>query len=237
MGAQLFEARVEFPELAAQHFRHGGGHVIVDAVAACAANEIEGAVVGLEDHLHGLAGKTLAEEKAAMAQAHVRHLDGHGQPADLQLLMAPVELIGLAWCKFQRHVGVRRLEPRLLPPTPYEPSHGVVATLVALSLKLLEQDLGRASVLLGLFGVVLQLLNDPIREPFHLRHGLHRAMIFKLGRVGPEDLADRVPAQVEVPGDLPNRLLVSAMGQLDLAYCLHRQHLLVFPPWRSVERP
>ncbi|MBU0599027.1 hypothetical protein KKF61_08660, partial [Patescibacteria group bacterium] len=36
-----------------------------------------------------------------------------------------------------------------------------------------------------------------------------------------------VPAQVEVPGDLPNRLLVSAMGQLDLAYCLHRQHLLI----------
>lgn len=51
-----------------------------------------------------------------MAQAHVRHLDDHGQPADLQLLMAPVELVGLTRREFQRHVGIRRLEPRLLPP-------------------------------------------------------------------------------------------------------------------------
>jgi hypothetical protein len=193
--------------------------------------------MGFEDHLHGLARKALAEEKAAMAKAHVRHLDGHGQSADLQLLMAPVELVGLTRRELQRHVGIRRLESRLLPPAPYEPSDGVVAAFVASSLKFLVQNLRSASVLLGLLGVVLQLLNDPARESFHLRHGLDRAMVFKPGRVGPEDLANRVPAQVEVPGYLPDRLPVSTMGQLDLAYRLHRQHLLVFPPWRSVERP
>ena len=37
-------------------------------------------------------------------------------------------------------------------------------------------------------------------------------MIFKFGRAGPRDLADRVPAQVEVPGYLSGRLLVSTMG-------------------------
>ena len=52
-------------------------------------------------------------------------------------------------------------------------------------------------------------------------------MIFKLGRVGPENFADRVPAQVEVLGYLPDRLLVSTMGQLNLAYRLHSQHLLI----------
>lgn len=52
-------------------------------------------------------------------------------------------------------------------------------------------------------------------------------MIFKPGRVGPEDLADRVPAQVEVLGYLPDRFLVSTTGQLNLAYRLHSQHLLV----------
>ena len=109
----------------------------------------------------------------------------------------------------------------------HEPSHGVVAALVAPPLKLLIQDFRRAPILLGLLGVMLQLLGNPLRKTVHPRHGLDLAMIFKLGRVGPENLADRVPAQVEVLGDLPDRLLVSTMGQLDLAYCFHRQHLLV----------
>lgn len=74
---------------------------------------------------------------------------------------------------------------------------------------------------------MLQLLGNPIREPVHPRHGLDRAMVFKSGRLGSDDLTNRVPAQIEIPDYLPNRLPVSTMGQLDLAYRLHRQHLLV----------
>jgi len=119
---------------------------------------------------------------------------------------------------------------------------GLGDVLLAQVIKLLEDEkpghqsdgLGRAPILLGLLGVVLQLFDDPVRKPFHLRHGLDLTMVFKPGRVGPEDLADRVPAQVEVPGYLSDRFLVSAMGQLDLAYRLHRQHLLV--PLKSFSR-
>ena len=79
--------------------------------------------------------------------------------------MAPVILVGLARWEFQRHVGIGTLRPDSSRQRRTKPSHGVVATLVTPSLKLLEQDLRRTSVLFGLLGVVLQLLDDQSVNP------------------------------------------------------------------------
>lgn len=47
------------------------------------------------------------EEHPAVAQANMRHLDRGGRPIDQDNLVAPLELIGFAGGKTQRHEGGR----------------------------------------------------------------------------------------------------------------------------------
>ena len=80
------------------------------------------------------------EHLAAERQAEMRDLDGLHDPAELDVLMAPVELADLAGRERQRHEGLGESWAGFDGfPAPDEPLHAVVGTAVALSLQPLEQ--------------------------------------------------------------------------------------------------
>src|SRR3712207_1062402 len=73
--AQLQEAAVEAALPAGEDRVHGRAHVVVDAAPAGAAEEAEGVLVRVEDHLLGLARVGADQEQAAVAEADVGDLD------------------------------------------------------------------------------------------------------------------------------------------------------------------
>jgi hypothetical protein len=58
-------------------------------------------------------------------------LDHYGRAVDQDDLVAPIELIGLARRKGERHVGIRRGGGALTVPAPRVTAHGIVAALIA----------------------------------------------------------------------------------------------------------
>ena len=124
VGAQLQKAPpVVGALLAHEHHAHRRLHVVVDAPPADPAEEVEGPFVRLEHHLLALAREDLNQLHAAVAEPHVRclHLGRHTRQA--RVLVAPVELVGLAGIEAQRHKTLRR---RQQPPPP-TPGPGVAA--------------------------------------------------------------------------------------------------------------
>ena len=118
MGTHLQKSAIVLPVLTNEDRLHRRLHVVVDAACAGALEQREGALVGIEHHLLCLARIGANEHHAAMTQTHVRDLHGHRHAAQHDDLVAPVELVGLARCERQRHIGGRRL-PRMRPaPAP-----------------------------------------------------------------------------------------------------------------------
>jgi len=87
------EATVEHALLADEHCRHRRLHVVVDAAQGHAAEEGEAARMRIEHHLLRLARIGPDVDRARRAQPHVRDLHPHRQARDLDVLVAPVELI------------------------------------------------------------------------------------------------------------------------------------------------
>jgi hypothetical protein len=107
MIGQHHEAAVELPLLAGEDGFHDGLEVVVDHALRHAAEEREGAVMRVEDHLLGLARIGHHKHLPAEGQPEMRDLDGLHGAADLDMLVAPVELAHLAGRESQRHKGVR----------------------------------------------------------------------------------------------------------------------------------
>ena len=116
VGAQLQKAPVVGALLANEDHAHRRLHVVVDAPPADPAEEVEGPFVRLEHHLLALAREDLNQLHAAVAEPHVRrlHLGRHTRQA--RVLVAPVELVGLAGIEAQRHKTLRWRQPP--PPGP-----------------------------------------------------------------------------------------------------------------------
>ena len=89
--------------------------VVVDASPAGTLEQPECPVVGVEHHLLARARISADEEHSAVAQPDVRDLDLGRHPRQHHVLVAPVELIGLARREHQRHIGLRR-RCRTAPP-------------------------------------------------------------------------------------------------------------------------
>jgi len=70
---------------------------VVDAPRAGAPEEGEGLVMGVEDHLLRLAGIGTHEQHPAVTQADMCNLHRGRRAVDHHDLVAPVELVGLAW--------------------------------------------------------------------------------------------------------------------------------------------
>ena len=131
VAAHLQEAAIVVPLLADEDRLHRRLHVVVDAARAGALEEGEGPVVGVEHHLLGLARIGPHEQHPAVAEPDVGDLHGHRHAVHQHDLVAPVELVGLARRKAQRHIGRRRRLPRAPCPAPGVAPHRVVAAVVA----------------------------------------------------------------------------------------------------------
>ena len=130
MAAHPQKAAVELAVLADEHGLDRRLHVVVDAARAGPLEEGEGAVVRVEHHLLGLARIGPHEQHAAVAQPDMRHLDGDRRAVDQHDLVRPVELVGLARRKAQRHIGFRRRRAALGTPPLGVAANRVVAALI-----------------------------------------------------------------------------------------------------------
>ena len=97
MAAHLLEPAVVGSVAADEDRVDRGLHVVVDAPRAGAPEEGEGLVMGVEDHLLRLAGIGTHEQHPAVTQADMCHLHRGRRAVDHHDLVAPVELVGLAW--------------------------------------------------------------------------------------------------------------------------------------------
>jgi hypothetical protein len=77
MTAHLQESTIVETLLADEDGRCRRLHVVVDATLACALEQGECPVVGVEHHLLRLARIGAHEQHAAMAEPNVRHLHGY----------------------------------------------------------------------------------------------------------------------------------------------------------------
>ena len=183
-----------------------------------------------EYHLLALAGKDLDQIHPAVAQPHVRRLHPGRRTRQTRVLVAPVELVGLARIEDQRHKGLRRQQqPPPAPPGPGIAANRVIAALVARRHKvLMDLQQGQAvPALLLLVGLQLTL------ELFHprpkLRHRLDLARVAVRGRIAPHHLAYRVLGNPQIPGELLDRNALHQMIPTDLRDRFHNQHLPPHP--------
>ena len=131
MAHQLLEASVELALLADEHCVDGGLHVVVDAALAGSFEELERLFVRVEHHLLALARISPHERHPAMAKTHVRYLRHSRHTVDDDTLVAPVELVGLAWLEHERHVRLGPPRALALGPGTAVSAHGVDPPLVA----------------------------------------------------------------------------------------------------------
>ena len=237
--AHLLEAPVVGPLLADEDRVHRRLHVVVDAPPADPAEELERPVVRLEHHLLALAREQLNQQHPAVAQPHVRRLHLGRDARQDRVFVAPVELVGLARIEDQRHIGLRRWQ-RLAPtpPVPGVAAHRVVAALIAQRRQLfVKPHVGQpvpALLLLVRLQAPLQL-SDPRTQ---IRPRLNRAVVAERRLVAPHRLADRVPRNLQIPDQLPDRRALAQMFPTDPCNRLHNQHLphLVRPKTRRVQK-
>ena len=97
MAARLLEPAVVGSVAADEDRVDRGLHVVVDAPRAGAPEEGENLVMGIEDHLLRLAGIGMYGQHPAVTQADMCHLHRGRRAVDHHDLVAPVELVGLAW--------------------------------------------------------------------------------------------------------------------------------------------
>jgi hypothetical protein len=133
MTAHLQEAAIVETVLADEDRLYRCLHVVVDAAAAGPLEQREGAIVGIEHHLLRLARVGPHEQHPAVAEPKMGDLHDHRHPAQQDDFVAPVELLGLARSKAQRHIGGNRR------PSSGVPAHSIVATVVAAPTQLFEE--------------------------------------------------------------------------------------------------
>jgi hypothetical protein len=138
MPAHLQEAAVELAVLADKDALDRRLHVVVDAARAGALKEIKSPGMGIEHHLLRLARIGPHERQPAVTEPDMRHLDRDRHAVDQHDLVAPVELVGFARRKAQRHISWRRRRTACCPPPSCVAPHRVIAALITEPAQLLE---------------------------------------------------------------------------------------------------
>jgi hypothetical protein len=151
-------------------------------------------------------------------------LHRHARAVEDHDLMAPVELVGLAWVEAQRHIGRRRRLPGRLRPTGRVAPHGIVAAAIAAVAQLLVDPDERQAFPLRPPGILGQHRVQVGPPGIYLRPGLGGPVIGELGCTRADDLAHRVPRHPQLSTDLLDRLAVDEMRTPDLRDRLHNQH-------------
>ena len=207
------EARVHGARLAAADRIDRRLHVVVDAALRHAAEDGEGVVVGVEQHLVGLLRVGAQHEGAAVAELELRHGELLALAADHRPVLAPVELERFARGEHQRHEGAAARARLLIAsplPRPRERGHAVVGAAVAERHEIVEQLPPVAPLLTP----ARRLPLEPRGEHVAVRVELARALalgIRRLQRAVGQVLANRVPGKLGAPGNLANRYSFAEM--------------------------
>ena len=205
MRAHLQEPPVVLAFLADEDCIDRRFHVVVHAACARPLEEGEAAVVGVEHHFLRLARIGAREQHAAVAEPHVRHFHGHRRAVQHDDLVAPIELIGFARRKGQRHEGRRRGRAARLAPADRIAPDRVIAALVAEAAQFLEQP-NEGQPLPRRLGVVFQQKRVELLAPgSDLGLRLRPAFVAKLGRARADHFPHDLPRHMQRPADLLDR--------------------------------
>ena len=145
------EPRIHVALLAHAHAIHRRLHVVVDPAARHALEDLERVPMRVEQHLVGLQQIGPDQERPAMRQLDVSHLQLDALAADMGPVLAPVELERLARLEHKRHEcpAIRRLL-RALPvsfPGPHEGRDPLIRAVIAKLNQISVHLLGGAPVL------------------------------------------------------------------------------------------
>ncbi len=182
VAAHLQEAAIVQPVFAHEDCIHCRLHVVIDAARAGALEEAEGSVMGIEHHLLGLAWVGAHKKHSAVAEADMCHLQDYRRVVDANRLMAPVKLVGLAGCKGQRHIGIRRYCAALFCPGLRIAPDCVVATPEARIAEFLKEPDQGQTLPAGLTLVRHQKTIQLLPPGANHRQGLDLAFVLELCR-------------------------------------------------------
>ena len=162
--------------------------------------------MGVEDHLLALARIGPHEQHARVTKPDMRHLHLGRGAIDDDDLVAPVELVGLAGREAQRHIGVGCDGGLLAAPASRIATNGIVSALVA-EIPQLFKKTDQRQALAGRLAVVRHQQPIQLRAPGpYLRLRLNLPLILERRRARAQHLAHRVPRDVQLAGDLLDRL-------------------------------
>ena len=215
------EPAVEASLLAREDHRDERFGVVVDHPPRHATEEGEGAVMGIEHHLLRLPRVGREEALTAGGAAKVRQLDALHHPAELDLLMAPVELCRVARWEHQRNEGLRAgAAPARVLPGFHSALHAVVGPCVAGRLQILEQPPGGAPLTLRALGVLFEPALEPLRVGPQLWLGLHAPVVDRHIALL-QILLERVAREVQLTRKHADLLSVDQVAATDLGSSLH----------------
>jgi hypothetical protein len=232
MRAHLQEAAIVLAILTGEDRLHCGLHVVVDAAPTGALEECERPFVRVEHHLLRLARIGAHEHHPAVAEAEMRDLHDRRHPVHHNDLVAPVELIGLARRKRQRHKGIRRRACIRLRPASRITADGVIAAVVSERPQLLENPDQGQPLSRRRFDVRRQQPIELLFPSSEFRARLHLTLIRKRRLVRAQDLTNRIAGQPQVACDLLDRL---ALDKILAPYPTDRRHNQHPPPPASCQ--
>ena len=183
----------------------------------------------IKNHLLALAHVGPGEHHAAVAKPDMGDLHGDGHAVDQHDLMAPVELISLARCIIERHIGIRRCRSPGLRPSLGIASNGIVAALISKGANLLVnpdqcQPFPRGLALIGLKKPI-----DMLNPRADLRQRLVFALIDEVRLARPQYLAHGVARHMQLPCDLLHRPAMRMKGPANARDRIHSLQLPLHP--------
>jgi len=191
---------------------------------AGAFEKSEGTVVSVGHHLVRLTGIGAYEHHRAVAEPNMLDLHGHRHAAQQDDLVALVKLIGFSRSKGEGDVSYGRRLPMLPEPWSGISTHAVAAAVIASTAQILEDPDQRQLLASRLDRVPGKQPLELFRPSAELRSGLDLTLIPKGGLARPQNLADRVPGDMQVPREPLDRLALEEMLPPNPANRLHRQH-------------
>ncbi len=214
------EAGIDLAFLAAADPVDRCAHVVIDPPPGNAAQNPEGVVVGIEQHLVRLQRIGPHDEGTAVAQLEVGNLQLGALAADDRPVFRPVELERLAGIERQRHEGAAparlHLTLTLFFPVTRKGGDTAVRAFIAKAHQIGVQLLDRALLLAR----PVCFRPQPGRQPLGIGIELARPLRHPkagLDLVGSQVFADRVPRQPCAPRNLPDRKSIPQMPAPDNA--------------------
>ena len=151
-------------------------------------------------------------------------LDRRGDAVEQDDLVGPVELVGFARRKAERHEGGGGHGGMGAPPSLGVAAHRVIAALVAEISQRLENPDQREPLARRLLAVLLEQAFQILRPAPEFGPRLNLALIIERGLARAQNLADRVARDFQIARDLLDGFALVGMLTPNPANRLHNQH-------------